>query len=410
MKKVLCINVSDQGSTGKIIEDVARNSKTYEYVLCVPKITKKSKVLRKYQLMTIPHEQGIYRRIAKVMGYPFGMAPLSTMKLIHIIKKEKPDLVHVHCMNMNMVNIYLLFRFLSKEKIATVITNHAEFYYTGSCAHAKECMQWVDGCEKCADLQQATDTWFDHTSCAWKKMKVAMQSINQLTVVSVSPWVFERCKKSGIMKNISQELIMNGIDTEVFRPREISNLSKRLQLGNKKVILHVTASFTDDINDIKGGHFVLDLAKKYQEDENLLFVVAGNAQLDIERRQFPNNLLLLGNINDQDELARLYSVANLTVITSKRETFSMPVAESLCCGTPVIGFRAGGPESIALEEFSEFVTYGDEEALEIAIIKWSTTKSPLFSKKCAACARAEFDSNNMAYKYEKVYETLLYKE
>ncbi len=33
----------------------------------------------------------------------------------------------------------------------------------------------------------------------------------------------------------------------------------------------------------------------------------------------------------------------------------MVTAESLCCGTPVVGFTAGGPESIAIDAFSNFV-------------------------------------------------------
>ena len=48
----------------------------------------------------------------------------------------------------------------------------------------------------------------------------------------------------------------------------------------------------------------------------------------------------------------------------------MVTAESLCCGTPVIGFEAGGPESIAIEKYSRFVEYGNIEAIyrEICVI------------------------------------------
>ena len=41
----------------------------------------------------------------------------------------------------------------------------------------------------------------------------------------------------------------------------------------------------------------------------------------------------------------------------------MVTAESLCCGTPVVGFKAGGPESIALTEYAKFVEYGKVEKL-----------------------------------------------
>ena len=46
----------------------------------------------------------------------------------------------------------------------------------------------------------------------------------------------------------------------------------------------------------------------------------------------------------------------------------MVTAESLCCGTPVVGFNAGGPESIAIKEYCDFVNYGDISNLYNVII------------------------------------------
>ena len=48
----------------------------------------------------------------------------------------------------------------------------------------------------------------------------------------------------------------------------------------------------------------------------------------------------------------------------------MIVAESLCCGTPVVGFRAGGPESIALPQFSKFCEPGDMDSLAKTIFSF----------------------------------------
>lgn len=66
-------------------------------------------------------------------------------------------------------------------------------------------------------------------------------------------------------------------------------------------------------------------------------------------------------------LAAWYSAADAALLTSHRETFSLVTAESLCCGTPVVGFRAGGPESIAPPSCCKFVEYGDLDALEPAL-------------------------------------------
>ena len=85
-----------------------------------------------------------------------------------------------------------------------------------------------------------------------------------------------------------------------------------------------------------------EIAKRFV-GQNVKFLVAGSYSADIE---VSKNIILLGKVTDQKKLAKLYSLADMTLLTSRKETFSMVTVESLCCGTPVVGFRAGGPEQI----------------------------------------------------------------
>lgn len=52
--------------------------------------------------------------------------------------------------------------------------------------------------------------------------------------------------------------------------------------------------------------------------EDIRIVVAGPHDSQIK---VPENVILLGNVRDQNKLAELYSAADVTVITSKKETF-----------------------------------------------------------------------------------------
>ena len=63
-------------------------------------------------------------------------------------------------------------------------------------------------------------------------------------------------------------------------------------------------------------------------------------------------------------------MANLTLLTSYRESFSMVTAESLCCGTQVAGFMAGAPETIAIPEYSTFVEYGNIDLLQTKVMQY----------------------------------------
>ena len=118
----------------------------------------------------------------------------------------------------------------------------------------------------------------------------------------------------------------------------------------------------------------------------------------------PDNVLLLGRMDDE-RLAQLYSLADVTVVTGRRETFGMPCAESLCCGTPVAGFQAGGPESISLPDFSRFVPYGDCGALEQAVEQMLALE--VQPQSVAAAAAAAYSGREMTRRYIELYRSML---
>ena len=136
-------------------------------------------------------------------------------------------------------------------------------------------------------------------------------------------------------------------------------------------------------------------------DQNVKLIVAGNHGADL---QSPKNVIRLGEIQDQNELARYYSLADVTVLTSKRETFSMVTVESLCCGTPVAGFQAGGPEQIALPEFSAFVQWGDVRQLSETVTTF--LKSALRDTTIAECSAQAYSKNTMAEGYMTLYNSV----
>lgn len=83
----------------------------------------------------------------------------------------------------------------------------------------------------------------------------------------------------------------------------------------------------------------------------------------------------------------------------------MPVAESLCCGTPVVGFEAGGPESIAIKDYSYFVEYENIEKLKEAISIFLNKKfdKEAISKK----AKSIYSHKVMTENYINLYKKAL---
>lgn len=406
--KVLQVNcVYKNGSTGKIVSDVHAGLLNHgiESVVCYGRGKKYDE---KFVYKTCGEfYSNINHFIANVTGIMYGGCWLSTKKLISTIKKENPDIVHLQCINGYFVNIYRLVAWLKANRIRTVVTLHAEFMYTGGCGYSIGCNQWSTrkGCGhsiKCPRWRTETKSWFfDQTGTMWKRMKKAFEDFDtRIIVTSVSPWLMERAKRSLVLEGKDHRVVLNGLDTEVFQLREDKGLRLKFTENGEKIIFHATPSFNLDPSHIKGGYYINELAKRFV-NENVRFVVAGSCRENI---QVAGNVVLLGKVTDQKQLAKYYSMADLTVLASERETFSMVTAESLCCGTPIAGFKAGGPEQIALEEYSGFVEYGDMDALE-RTVKLMLGQE-VDKKAVSMAAVSKYGKDVMCKSYIKIYEEL----
>ena len=399
MKILQINNVYPQGSTGKIVNDVHTYliENGYESIVYYgngERISKEN--VHKFSNSLFQKVHAIASRITGIM---YGGCYFQTKKLISSIKKEKPDIVHIHCINGHVVNIYKLITWLNKNNIKTLLTLHAEFMYTANCGYALECEKWKTGCGNCPRRKKETKSLFiDNTHLSWTKMYNAFKGFKRLKVTSVSSWLMNRAKKSPILKDFEHSVVLNGLDTNVFKVYETEELKNKLGLSNKKIIFHATPYFSSDKNHIKGGYYVIELAKKLR-DENVQILVAGNYDENIKVQ---DNITLLGKISDQVELAKYYSMANVFILTSKKETFSMTTAESLCCGTPVVGFKAGAPEQIAIKEYSSFVENGDIDELYKEVNKFLGKNK---DGKLEYIAKEKYSKEKMAAEYIKVYKS-----
>lgn len=360
--RILQVNcVYAYGSTGKVVEDVSNYclSKGDEVLILYGRQGKKmtSNVIK----VSSEVEAKLHSVLTRLTGIDFGYSPLATHKAIREIKRFEPNIVHLHCLNGHFINVFRLVEYLKESKIPTILTLHAEIMHTAGCEHAYDCMKWVNGCYDCDRIKGRLTHYFrDDAKYAYRKMQKAFDGFRNLTIVSVSDWLTKRAKQSSIFRNCDVDFITieNGLDLEAFHPVALQDnpLIKSFD-ALKPIILHVTPSF---LHPLKGGKYVLELAKRHPEWKFVIVGYNGNGEL-------PANVNAIGHTQSREELSWYYNIASITLLTSKRETFSMVCAESLACGTPVVGFEAGGPESVFVGNFAKFVENGDIVALEKAV-------------------------------------------
>ncbi len=390
--KILQINcVYDFGSTGRIVKSLHEGlcSAGHTSIVCYGR-GKNSTYKNVYKVST-ELEAKLHSLLARLFGVQFGFSPIATAKTINIIKRERPDVVHLHCLNGNFLNVYKILDFLKKHNIKTILTLHAEIMHTAGCEHAMDCEKWKTECHACPKIRGKISSVFrDDARYCYRKMKNAMQDFPDLSVVGVSKWLTDRAAQSPIFEGAKFYTVHNGVDTDTFKPTT-SDLKEKLGIAeNKRVILHVTPNFR---HPVKGGKYVPTLAELLPEHQ---FIIVGGGTENIA---FPKNVLTISHTNDKTEMAKLYTLADITLLTSFRETFSMVCAESLCCGTPVAGFCAGGPESIALTQFSRFCEHGNIELLKESVVSLCETVKNDFSDQ----AKKAYSCDTMVNRYVSIY-------
>ena len=257
---------------------------------------------------------------------------LSTFRLIEKLKKFKPDIVHLHNLHGSYLNLPLLFQYLSRYHIKTVITVHDCWLFTGKCYHYYEakCDRFLSECGNCPQLSMYPKSyWFDFTSKMLKDKQHLLGSIENLNIVTISDWLQGQVKKT-FLGTRPVTTIHNGVNG-IFRRYDEPYAPKLEQLSHKFIILGVASSW----NAHKGIADFVKLAEMLSEDE--VIVLVGGMHKNVA---LPNNIIAIDRTDSAEELAHIYSKASVYVSLSTEETFGLTIAEALCCGLPAVVYRA----------------------------------------------------------------------
>lgn len=174
-----------------------------------------------------------------------------------------------------------------------------------------------------------------------------------------SHWLAGLVKQS-FLKEYPVEVIHNGIDLNVFKPTP-SDFRKRYHLEDKKIILGVASPWTPR----KGLKDFIKLAKLLDEETRIVLVGLNDKQI----KSLPENIIGIKRTNNPQELAGIYTTADVFFNPTYEDNYPTTNLEALACGTPVVTYNTGGsPECLRMGQGS-IVEKGDlESACEKCLI------------------------------------------
>lgn len=395
--KVLQINtVYGVGSTGKIVKQLHDLCITYGIECWIGHRDNKKIPLHDVLEISGRLDGRMHGFLARMTMFKGCFSYFKTKRFLQKIKKYRPDIIHLHNLHGSYVHIGALMKYIKKEQIPVVFTLHDCWAFTAICPHflLAKCDRWKSGCGHCPQRRKYSSAPIDLSHIMWKNKKRWFSGVPQMVVVTPSAWLADLARQS-ILGKYPINVIHNGVDLSIFSPIA-SNFRARYSLENKKIVLAVSFGWSYE----KGLDVMIALAERLSSDYQIVLVGTDEAT----DNQLPKKILSIHRTNNQEELAAIYSAADVFVNPTREDNFPTVNMEALACGTPVLTFRTGGSPECIDETCGSVVNIDDVDAMGQEIIR-ICTEHPYTQENCLIHAK-EFDKNECQKKYIKLYQSM----
>jgi len=393
--KVLQINsVCGYGSTGRIVTDLYDALVENGHECCIA--YGRGTAPNKYKTIKIGNKLDNYSHVleTRLLDNHGFASRRATKKFIEEIKQYDPDIIHIHNVHGYYLNIKILFEYLAQLNIPIVWSFHDCWAFSGRSAYLDLDSNGLLPTKTSFSYEKKDypSTWlFDRYKRNYNFKKKLFSGLENLKIVTPSTWLADLTKKTFLNK-YPVSVIHNGIDLSKFEYDNNQNFRKTYRLEGKKIVLGVASVW----DRRKGIEYFNQLVEKL--DSNLYQVVIVGDTLN---NKLSPKIISINKTNNIEELASIYSSADVFVNTTLADNFPTTNLEAMACGTPVVTFNTGGsPESI--DRFTgKTIEKEDIEGLLVAIIEVSSKKNQ-YIDKCIQRSK-EFEKNLMYRTYLDIY-------
>lgn len=203
--------------------------------------------------------------------------------------------------------------------------------------------------------------------------------------------------------------VYNFIDDRVYQKTESCHLREELDISeDEKVVIHVS-----NFRAVKRVPDVVKAFAKIAKQLPAKLLLVGDGP---EMSVVSNLVCKLGirehvrYLGKQENLEELYSISDLMLLLSEKESFGLVALEGMACGVPCIGTNVGGVPEVISDGVNGFICeLGDTEEIAkkgVQLLK-DRELHQQFSKNGMITATTKFGAEQIVSQYEDIYYTLL---
>lgn len=323
----------------------------------------------------------------------------ATKTFIAEIKELNPDVIHLHNLHGYYLHIGLLFEYLKQSNKPVIWTLHDCWPFTGHCAYFDfvDCARWRIQCYDCPLKMEYPKSFTDNSRWNYRAKKDLFLGFKNLTLVTPSKWLANLVEQS-FLQDYPVAVINNGIDLSVFRPTP-STFRINHKLEDTFIVLGVASGFCAR----KGYGYFIELSRQLKPDEKLVLVGVSEKQIKL----LPIGVIGITKTNNTQELAEIYSTADVFLNPTYEDNFPTTNLEALACGTPVVTFNSGGSPECLDANSGLVVERADLRGLVTTIATIKKNGKKFYTINCQKRAQDRFDKNARFAEYIELYKDYL---
>lgn len=332
--KVLFINsVCGIGSTGRICTDLAQQLEAEGNEVKIA-YGRKGTVPEQFQKYAVRigtdfdcKIHAIQTRLFDTHGFGSKHA---TKEFLKWAEEYKPDLLWLHNLHGYYINVEMLFDWIKQHpEMQVKWTLHDCWAFTGHCSYCSQLRRYP----ACFAMSSVSKNF--------ERKRKAFTGVKNMTLITPSKWLADLTRQS-FLKEYPVEVHYNTIDTSIFKPTP-SDFRERYGLQDKIIVLGVANVWEDR----KGLFDFYKLAEIL--DDRYVLVLVGLSEKQI--KNLPKNIKGVQRTNSPQELAAIYTAADVFVNPTYEDNYPTVNLEAQACGTKVITYDTGGcKETLHIKE------------------------------------------------------------